>query len=507
LRALFSLFDTSCALGFAQSMQEMGWEIIATQETGSILFENGIPFIGIESYTGVLEDYGFPPTLHPKVESALTGDNPDIKIDLVFDIPYPLQNGFDVGGPTLLALAIKGNRIPVLSNGDMSQVVKKLKMHGQIDDHFKKYLLTKASVFLAQHYIRMLEQKQKTGDGLVGINVLELMEGENPYQVPSHLFSECGNNDPLSLSKFENLGGTAPCFTNLADLDSIVHAISVAHEAFKAQFKKSPFLVLAAKHGNACGFGADWEAPEIAISKALFGNPGAIWGGEVICNFPVTEDLAKLLFESNSRKDILGKEWWMLDVIAAPSFSPGAVEVLSRKKGRKLLVNKSLANAQTFSSQWQYRQVRGGFLRQPAASYILSFDEVEFDRALFSDDELGALIMAWAVSWNSSLGGNEISLVKDLQLIGSGGGPATTIAAQNALLRAREQGHSTRSAFFAADAFFPFTDAPETLIKAGCKGGLVPKGGKFEANVRELFLENQINMVFLPEKFRGFCRH
>ena len=105
------------------------------------------------------------------------------------------------------------------------------------------------------------------------------------------------------------------------------------------------------------------------------------------------------------------------------------------------------------------------------------------------------------------MGGNEVALVKDLQLIGLGGGPATTIAADTALKRAQEGGHDTRSSIFAADAFFPFTDAPEILAKAGCKWGLVPKGGIREEEVRDYFKDQGIKVYYLPEQFRGFCRH
>ena len=105
------------------------------------------------------------------------------------------------------------------------------------------------------------------------------------------------------------------------------------------------------------------------------------------------------------------------------------------------------------------------------------------------------------------MGGNEVALVKDLQLIGLGGGPATTIAADTAIKRAQERNHDTRSSIFAADAFFPFVDAPEILAEAGCKWGLVPKGGIREEEVRSYFEKQGIKMCYVPEKFRGFCRH
>ena len=197
----------------------------------------------------------------------------------------------------------------------------------------------------------------------------------------------------------------------------------------------------------------------------------------------------------------------MLDLVAAPSFSSEARAVLGRRKDRKLMINKSLAEPKVSNSTFIFRPVRGGFLRQPPANYILDFKEIELDGPNFTEQTLGSLILAWAVSWSSNLGGNEISLVKDLQMIGSGGGPATIIAACNALARAREQEHVIHSSVFATDAFFPFIDAPKILIQAGCSKGLVPKGGKLEKQIRELFQNHQVDMGFLPQNYRGFCRH
>ena len=124
-----------------------------------------------------------------------------------------------------------------------------------------------------------------------------------------------------------------------------------------------------------------------------------------------------------------------------------------------------------------------------------------------SDDQKASLILAWACSWGSSLGGNEVALVKNLQLVGAGGGPATTIAATNSIQRAKEQTHVLEGSVFAADAFFPFTDAPDLLSQAGCVAGIVPRGGKYENDVRLFFEKNNMTIYFIPQQYRGFCRH
>ncbi len=118
-----------------------------------------------------------------------------------------------------------------------------------------------------------------------------------------------------------------------------------------------------------------------------------------------------------------------------------------------------------------------------------------------------SIVVAWAVAWHSNHGGNEVSLVYDRNLLAVGGGPSTVDAIDTALQRAKACGHDLAGSVFAADAFFPFTDAPEILAQAGCAYGIVPKGGKnFEA-VKELFTRERIEVLFLPEEYRGFCRH
>ena len=228
LRALFSLHDSSSVVEFAAALYIMGWEIVCTEETYSVLKEAKIPATSIEAFTGISENYNIPPTLHPKIEHALTGNDSANKIDLVFDIPYPLTVGSDIGGLTLLAFAMKGKKIPVLTNSDMSEVVKELKERGEISDKLREAFISKANVFIAQYYIQMLQKIENRGYRLLGTPALKLSGGENPYQIPCQLFNFPGNEDPLALSRFKQLSGVEPCFTNLADLDSITHTLCIA---------------------------------------------------------------------------------------------------------------------------------------------------------------------------------------------------------------------------------------------------------------------------------------
>ena len=96
---------------------------------------------------------------------------------------------------------------------------------------------------------------------------------------------------------------------------------------------------------------------------------------------------------------------------------------------------------------------------------------------------------------------------KDRKLIGVGGGPSTIDATRTALTRAKENRHDAEGSVFAADAFFPFTDVPEVLSKAGCQYGVVPAGGKRFEEVRTFFKSRSLLTYFIPEGYRGFYRH
>jgi hypothetical protein len=87
------------------------------------------------------------------------------------------------------------------------------------------------------------------------------------------------------------------------------------------------------------------------------------------------------------------------------------------------------------------------------------------------------------------------------------GGASTVQAAQLAVQRARHTGFDTQGAVFAADAFFPFTDAPEILCDAGVRAGVVPAGGKRFEEIEAFFHRRQVRVSSIPEAYRGFCRH
>ncbi len=506
-RALISVDSLDKVEIVVKNLMGMGWHITATDETVEHMEKRGITVEKISDFVSFNQDFGFPPTFHPKMESALTQDVP-YKIDLVYDVPYQLSKGVDVGGMALLSLAAKGKRIVCFTLEDILNVIEHLRRnaeHQTIPQSYRNDLINKTFAFVSKCYLD-LAKKDTEYDGFIGRRYYALMNGENPYQVPSDMFT-FDNYEKASLPSFKNLGTNAPCFVNMADLDSILHTLSIISEAFKRNFGKVPYIAIAAKHGNACGAAINWEEPENSLLNALFGNPLAIWGGEFISNFKITEHLAGLLYKSNERKERLGSKYWMLDVVVAPEFDEKAINVLSKKKSRKLLSCRDIYEPNVLMHNWHYRYVRGGFLRHPAPDYVIDFSKItDWDKDL-DDQLLFNIIIAWAVSFSSNHGGNEVAITGDNMLLSAGGGPSTVEAALTAVKRATANGHDLKCSIFGADAFFPFIDAPQVLYNAGCSAGVVPGGGKNEPLVREFFKKNNMKTAFLDPKYRGFIRH
>jgi len=505
-RALFSLYEEDNAPGFARRLIACGWTIVATKNVTTLLGKHGIEAQDVADFLKTGETYPFPPTLHPQMELALTTDAEE-SINLVFDTTYPLSEGNDVGGHTLLALAAKGSRIVVSSNDDMEKVLGQIQSSGSLEPEFHEYLIRKTYGKISSHYFSLYKPASNpNGSTKEGEKRIPLKEGENPYQVPADMVAT-NFNDELSLVNFDRVSGELPCFTNVADWDSMLKILCALSGAFRKNFKKIPNIFIAAKHGNPCGLGVDWQSKKNAVELALFGNPTAVWGGESILNFTVDQVMGQLMLSSERRRALLGNPNWMLDLIAAPQFDADAIKILGKRKERKLFSNSALKEAKCDESEWSYRPVRGGGLQQPPNNYILDFEDCEKSSTFNKINIKESLAVAWVAAWHSNHGGNEVAIAKDGQLLGIGGGPSTIEAAATAVHRAQSCGHDLKDSVFCADAFFPFTDAPEELVGAGCRYGLVPKGGKNFQLVKNFFSEHNVEVGYLPPEIRGFCRH
>ena len=270
---------------------------------------------------------------------------------------------------------------------------------------------------------------------------------------------------------------------------------------FEKNFAKIPHIAIGAKHGNACGSGVDEKDIE-SVDKMLVGDLRAIFGGSVMLNFPVDEKIAEELINKYSPDGVRR----LLDIVAAPSFTPEAIEILARKKGKcRILVNPAIENAgmNSLDTAKRFRYVRGGFLTQPNYSFV-------------PDVKNADVVLAWAVGCTSN--SNTITLVKDGRLVGNGVGQQDRVgAAKLAIFRADDAAKfadikvekaDLENAVAYSDSFFPFPDAPEVLINRGIKTIFSTSGSVNDEKIIELCKNKGVSLILMPDsEARGFYQH
>ncbi len=342
--------------------------------------------------------------------------------------------------------------------------------------------------------------------------------GENRDQSPADVFRSLGSQDPLGLYAFDRVSGV-PGYVNAAGTDRALALVSLVAESFRKNLgaREQPHVVIACKHGNPCGAAVGWGDPVAVARKALLGDPLAVMGGEILANFPVTDEVAQALFSvPKELRAQVGRDKWGPDVVIAPAFDEAAVALLGKRESRKLLANPALAAPAMPPDEWMFRPTRGGFMRQRVPHYVFGDDEVEWVSGKELDaEELATTLLAHAAAWRAT--SNTVVLAKDGMLIGAGVGQQDRAACVRlALDRAQRAGHDIVGSVFASDAFFPFAqrtrmnrpmEGPELLMRAGCDIGVVPADGKRLEEVRELFRSSHMRVAFIPKEHRGFSQH
>ncbi len=175
-----------------------------------------------------------------------------------------------------------------------------------------------------------------------------------------------------------------------------------------------------------------------------------------------------------------------------------------------MLENPALASltAKSLNSETRFRQVRGGFLRQPNYTYVLDLHDARIERtgALTPEAEKD-LLLAWAVGSTSN--SNTVCLVKDGQLIGNGVGQQDRVGGcELAIKRAKDARHDTAGAVAYSDSFFPFVDGPQALATAGVKTIFATSGSVRDAEVKAACADAGVSLVMIPDSVaRGFYGH
>lgn len=527
--ALISVYNKEGIADFAKELSDLGWQIISSGGTAKVLSEAGVTVQDVAELVGGGAILGHRVvTLSREVHAGLLAtdskeDTEELKklniprIDLVCVDLYPLKEEIakknsttesviektDIGGPTMLRSAAKARRIVIAGPEDRKKVIEWLKAGEPEKEKFITELVAKSEKVVADYCLSSARYHSEGGyEGMVGGKVLECRYGENGYQKPAALFST-DSGDPLSLDKFELVAGAAPSYNNLCDVDRLLQTITHIAEGFKVGRGKVPKIAVAVKHGNPCGAAIGEDSIEV-IQKTIKGDPRAIFGGLVMTNFPVTEEIAEELLSFEMPKG----QRRLLDGIIAPSFDKKAMAILGRKGDKcRFLANPALSDL-SIDNAPRLRYVRGGFLRQPNYTFVMDFKSSDLEKnGKVSESQEDDMLLAWAIGSTSN--SNTVTLVKDKMLIGNGVGQQDRVGGyQLAIHRAKSAGHKIKGAAAYSDSFFPFVDGPEELAKAGISAILSSSGSVKDDDVKKFCAKNNIGLYLIPDALgRGFFGH
>ena len=492
--ALLSVSDKTKIVEFAKGLVKNGYQIIATGNTAKVLLENKISVTEISSITGFPEIFdGRVKTLHPKIFGGILfrrDNDSDLKqvaenlieaIDIVCVNLYPFVKtasnpqstlddvieNIDIGGPSLVRASAKNYKfVSILTNPSQYDSFLIELTLGSISEETRKQLAVAAYSHTANydtHIANYLENKFSLEPTHIRINEElsdSLRYGENPHQ-SANIF---GNFEDY----FEVFHGKEISYNNILDL---VAAVELCEDL-------GEISCTIIKHNNPAG-AAIGKNPFEAYIRALKCDPVSSFGGIVAFNKQV--DIATAT-ELNKI---------FLEIISAPSFSDGALEILKKKKDRRLVLQKKsvLTDRKTF------RSIPGGVLAQDADSVSLNENELQFVTAKKpSKEELEDLKFAWKIAKHTK--SNAIVYVKDKATLGVGAGQMSRIdSAKIAVMKAKEHGLDLNGSVAASDAFFPFADGLLEIIKCGAVSVIQPGGSVRDQEVIDAANQNKISMV------------
>ena len=496
-RALVSVYDKTGLVDLGRSLEKHGIEILSTGSTAKVLRDAGIKVIAVEEYTGFPEMLGGRvKTLHPRIHGGILADQDDPKhlaelssaeispFDLIVINLYPFTQTIasgaqfaecieqiDIGGPSMLRGAAKNhNSVAVISDPSQYQQLNSALEEGGFTLEERRLLAMNTFRKTAEYDIAIAdwlasELNQSDWRAKVWHKISDLRYGENPHQVAA-VFSDPSINNGISNAKQHH--GKEMSFNNFTDADA----------ALRAAFDHAKPCVAIIKHANPCGIaiGLDIKSAYLAANAC---DPVSAFGGVVAANQKVSVDMATALSEV------------FTEVIVAPGYEAGAIEILAAKPSIRIL---ELADYKLAAEE--LRPISGGLLIQESDAINASGDD-SANWQQVSGGEISSQVKSdLEFAWRSvrSVKSNAILLAKAGASVGVGMGQVNRV--DSARLAVARAGERSKNSVAASDAFFPFADGLQILLDAGVTAVVAPGGSVRDAEVIEAAKVANIAMFF-----------
>jgi phosphoribosylaminoimidazolecarboxamide formyltransferase/IMP cyclohydrolase len=491
--ALISVFYKDGLTEIVRMLYKLGVKLYSTGGTFSFINELGIPAEKVEdltTYPSILG--GRVKTLHPSVFGGILArreNHEDLEqlikykipqIDLVIVDLYPFEETLrstdveediiekiDIGGISLIRAAAKNyNDVLIVSGREQYPGLLSLLSSKNGFTSLSERRLYAAKAFMTSSHYDTAIFKYFNSDSAIPVfresinKSYPLRYGENPHQ--KGIFY--GAPEEF----FDKLHGKELSYNNLLDLEA---ALNLIDEFFV------PTCVII-KHNNACGV-ASRESGAEAWKDALACDPVSAFGGVIVTNVEIDEktaaDIDKLFFE----------------IIIAPSYTDSALEILSQKKNRIILLRNNTERGRDV-----FRSMLNGVLWQERDTNTESGEQMRPVTTRVPDsEEIDDLVFANIIAKHSK--SNAIVIAKNRQLLASGIGQTSRVdALKQAIEKAKSFGFDLKGSVMASDAFFPFADSVEIAHKEGITAIVQPGGSVRDQDSVNYCSANGVAMVF-----------
>ena len=491
--ALISVYHKDGLEEILQELNNLRVKFISTGGTREFIESLGYECEGVEEVSGYPSILGGRvKTLHPKIFGGILyrreneADKKQVKaydipsIDLVIVDLYPFEQTvaaggseeeiiekIDIGGISLIRGAAKNHKnVLIVSSREQYKPLYDLlkEKQGETDEEDRRWFAKEAFKVSSGYDAAIF--RYFDGDANSALRVShdegkQLRYGENPHQ--KGIFYGDFNNI------FDQIHGKEISYNNLLDIDAAISLI--------ADFDETALAIL--KHNNACGMACRPTVKE-AWEAALAADPVSAFGGIVVTNRTVDKAAAEAI------------NTIFFEVIIAPSYDKEALDILSQKKNRIILVLKSADKA---LQPMQYRSVLNGMLVQDRNVSLQRATDLQVvtDKAPTASETEDLLFANILVKHTKS---NAIVLAKNKQLIASGTGQTSRVDALNqAIEKAGNFKFDLQGAVMASDAFFPFADCVEIAHEAGITAVIQPGGSIRDADSVDYCNQNGVSMV------------
>ncbi|MDT5046251.1 MAG: phosphoribosylaminoimidazolecarboxamide formyltransferase / cyclohydrolase [Mycobacterium sp.] len=484
-RALISVYDKTGLVELAAGLHAAGVDIVSTGSTAKTIADKGIPVTSVEQVTGFPEVLdGRVKTLHPSVHAGLLADlrKPEhaaaleqlgiAAFELVVVNLYPFSETvdsgasvddcieqIDIGGPSMVRAAAKNHpSVAVVTDPLGYDGVLAAVRSGGFTLAERKKLASLAFRHTAEYDVAVAGWMESTLAPEQPAQALPewfagtwrrsalLRYGENPHQQAA-LYVDDGAWP--GLAQAEQLHGKEMSYNNFTDADA----------AWRAAFDHEQTCVAIIKHANPCGIAISSASVADAHRKAHECDPLSAFGGVIAANTEVSVEMAEYVSTI------------FTEVIVAPAYAPGAVDLLARKKNIRVLVA-----SEPMGEGTERRQISGGLLMQERDRIDAQGDNPANWTLAAGSAADPATLADLAFAWRTcrAVKSNAIVIAGGGATIGIGMGQVNRVDA--ARLAVERGGDRVHGAVAASDAFFPFPDGLETLAAAGVTAIVHPGG-------------------------------